>query len=156
MRKWLLLCGWLLVGPAWALQPGEAVQPWTLLDQFDSPYTLDEQAKVLLVARDMAGGKLVKAALSDQEKGFLEARQVVFVADISRMPGPVSTLFAVPAMRDYPYRVMLDREPRVVPRYPAREGAVLWLRLDAGRLKEVRYYDEAQGLAQALEALPAQ
>lgn len=156
MGKWLLLCGWLMALPAWALQPGEVVQPWTLLDQFDSPYTLNEQAKVLLVARDMAGGKLVNAALADQEKGYLEARQVVFVADISRMPGPISTLFAVPAMRDYPYRVMLDREPRVVPRYPAREGAVLWLQLQAGRLQEVRYFDEAQGLAQALEGLPPQ
>lgn len=156
MGKWLLLCGWLMALPAWALQPGEVVQSWTLLDQFDSPYTLNQQAQVLLVARDMAGGKLVNAALADQEKGYLEARQVVFVADISRMPGPISTLFAVPAMRDYPYRVMLDREPRVVPRYPAREGAVLWLQLEAGRLEGVRYFDEAQGLSEALEGLPEQ
>jgi len=90
-----------------ALQPGQRLAPWTLLDQHDQAYSLDADAQVLLVAHDMEGAKLVKAALADQPTGYLEARHGVFVADIQRMPALISKLFAIPAMRDYSYRVCL-------------------------------------------------
>ncbi len=59
--------------PVWAqaVEVGERVAPWTLLDQFDQAYTLDDQAQVLLVARSMDAAKLVDAALQGQPKGYL-------------------------------------------------------------------------------------
>ena len=104
MRSVLAVFLLLLCGSVAALEKGERLLPWTLLDQFDKAYTLDQQARILLVARNMTGAKLLNAALEGKPKGFLEARQTVFVADVSRMPAVISTLFAVPAMRDYQYR----------------------------------------------------
>lgn len=124
---------------------------WTLLDQYDKPYTATADLKVLLVAHDMAGSKLVKAALADRPKGYLESRSTAFVADISRMPAPISKLFAIPAMRDYSYRVLLDREPRVANRFPAKADAVTWLQLEQGKVVATRQFDSAQALRQALE-----
>ncbi|QRY82386.1 FAD/FMN-containing dehydrogenase [Pseudomonas sp. PDNC002] len=124
---------------------------WTLLDQFDKPYTATSDLKVLLIAHDMAGSKLVKAALADRPEGYLDARHAAFVADISRMPAPISKLFAVPAMRDYAYRVLLDREPRVANRFPATVDAVTWLQLEQGKVVATRSYDSADALRQALE-----
>ena len=147
----LMLC--LLATLSHALEPGERLAPWTLLDQYEQPYSLDDGLQVLLVARSMEGGKLVSAALEGQPKGYLEARHAVFVADISRMPALVSSLFAVPAMRDYNYRVLLDRESRVVSRYPGDESRVLWLRLEQGRLLEQREFADAAALRAALESL---
>ncbi len=147
----LLLC--LLTSFSQALEVGERLAPWTLLDQFDQPYSLDEELKVLLVARGMDGGKLVKTALESQPKGYLEARNAVFVADISRMPSLVSSLFAVPAMQDYNYRVLLDRESRVASRYPGEQSSVLWLQLDHGRLAERKEFRDAAALRAALESL---
>jgi len=136
-----------------ALAQGEATRlaPWTLLDQFDKAYTLDQQARILLVARNMTGAKLLKAALAEKPKGFLEARQAVFVADVSRMPAVISSLFAVPAMRDYNYRVLLDSQSRVASRYPAAEDQVLWLDLERGVLRDSRTFTDALALRQALE-----
>ncbi|KJK01547.1 FAD/FMN-containing dehydrogenase [Pseudomonas sp. 21] len=124
---------------------------WTLLDQFDKPYTANTDLKVLLVAHDMAGSKLVKAALAERPAGYLDARHAAFVADISRMPAPISKLFAVPAMRDYSYRVLLDREPRVASRFPATADAVTWLQLEQGRVVASHSFDSADALRQALE-----
>lgn len=151
MRVWMLLLAWLLSGMAMAIEPGERLAPWTLLDQFDQPYSLDGNLQVLLVARDMEGAKLVKAALQGRPQGYLEQRHALFLADISRMPGPIANLFAVPAMRDYHYRVLLDRESRVAPRYPGDAGAVLWLDLRDGRLQAQRSFTDATALAAALE-----
>ncbi|MCM8740766.1 FAD/FMN-containing dehydrogenase [Pseudomonas koreensis] len=148
--RWLLL---LAVVPLWAqaLEVGERLAPWTLLDQYDQAFTLDNRTTTLLVARDMDGAKLIKQALKDQPKGYLEARHAVFVADIQRMPALIAKMFAVPAMRDYSYRVLLDREGRVASRYPGAEGSVLWLQLKDGRLLEQREYVDAAQLHEALE-----
>ncbi|MBF6034450.1 FAD/FMN-containing dehydrogenase [Pseudomonas sp. P155] len=148
--RWLLLFA---VFPlcAHALETGERLAPWTLLDQYEQPFTLDNSTTSLLVARDMDGAKLIKEALKDQPKGYLEARHAVFVADIQRMPALIAKMFAVPAMRDYHYRVMLDREGRVASRYPGAEGQVLWLQLKDGRLLSQREYANAGDLREALE-----
>ena len=139
--------------PVWAqaVEVGERVAPWTLLDQFDQAYTLDDQAQILLVARGMDAAKLVDAALQGQPKGYLEARHGVFVADIQRMPRLVAKLFAVPAMQSYNYRVMLDRDARIAPRYPAPVDKVLWLQLDNGKLTARHEYGSAVELREALE-----
>lgn len=139
--------------PVWAqaVEVGERVAPWTLLDQFDQAYTLDGQAQILLVARSMDAAKLVDAALQGAPKGYLEARHGVFVADIQRMPRLVAKLFAVPAMQSYNYRVMLDRDARIAPRYPAPVDKVLWLQLDNGKLTARHEYGSAAELREALE-----
>lgn len=139
--------------PVWAqaVEVGDRLAPWTLLDQFDQAYTLNDQAQILLVVRSMDAAKLVDAALQGQPKGYLEARHAVFVADIQRMPRLVAKLFAVPAMQAYNYRVMLDRDARIAPRYPAPVDKVLWLQLDNGRLVAQHEYSSATELREDLE-----
>ncbi|WP_435634453.1 FAD/FMN-containing dehydrogenase [Pseudomonas solani] len=141
-----------LAGLAQAVETGKRLAPWTLLDQYDQPYTLDDGLQLLLVARDMDGAKLVKAALEGKQKGYLEARKAVFLADVSRMPAIISKLFAVPAMRDYSYRVLLDRESRVAPRYAAEPGSVLLLRLDQGVVTESLQFTDSDALQAILES----
>lgn len=127
---------------------------WTLLDQYDKPYTQNDDLRILLVARDMAGGKLVKAALEGLPKDYLEQRHAVFVADISKMPALISKMFAVPAMRDYNYRVLLDRESRVVSHYQVPEDGVLWITLQQGKAVSSQAFAAAPKLRDALERAP--
>ncbi|GFM69985.1 hypothetical protein PSCICL_09770 [Pseudomonas cichorii] len=136
---------------AQALQVGDRLAPWTLLDQYDQPYTLNNQTRTLLVARSMDAAKLVNVALKDKPKGFLESRQTVFVADIQKMPSVIATLFAIPKMRDYSYRVILDRDARIVPQYAGDEDKVLWLQLRDGQLVGQQQFSSAEQLLAALE-----
>jgi hypothetical protein len=134
-----------------ALQVGERLSSWTLLDQYDQPYTLNNQTQTLLVARSMDAAKLVNAALQDKPKGFLESRHTVFVADIQKMPSIIAKMFAIPKMRDYSYRVMLDREARIVPQYAGDDDKVLWLQLRDGQLVSQQQFGSADSLRAALE-----
>lgn len=145
----LVLC----LAPFWAqaLELGERLAPWTLLDQHEQAYSLNEQTRILLVARSMDAARLVKAALKDRPQGYLEARQAVFVADISGMPSLIARMFAIPSMREYSYRVLLDPEARVAPRYPGDRDKVLWLDLRQERLQGRREFASADELAAALE-----
>ena len=151
MRFWSLVI--LSVIPLWAqaLETGERLAPWTLLDQHDQAFSLDDQVEILLIARGMDAAKLLDTALQNRPDGYLQARHAVFVADIQRMPRVIASLFAVPAMRAYSYRVMLDREGRVATRYPGAPDKVLWLQLRDGQLVEQREYASAATLREALE-----
>lgn len=143
-----VLC--MIAGLAQAVQVGDRLAPGTLLDQFDQPYSLDD-ARVLLVARNMVGAKLVDGALQGKPAGYLDARHAIFLADISRMPKPIASLFAVPAMRKYNYRVLLDRQARVAVRYPVEADAVLWLDVRNGQIEALRSFTDVNALAGALE-----
>lgn len=134
-----------------AAQGEGAPAGWTLLDQYDKPYTQSDDLRVLLLARDMAGGKLLKAALDGLPKDYLEQRHAVFVADISKMPSLIAKMFAVPAMRDYNYRVLLDRESRVASHYPIPEDGVLWITLRQGQVVSTKGFATAAQLREALE-----
>ena len=151
MKYWTVLLLGLLPLWAHALEVGERLAPWTLLDQYDQAFTLDNRTETLLVARSMEGAKMVNAALQGQPKGYLEARHAVFLADIERMPRLIAKMFAVPAMRDYSYRVMLDRDGRVAPKYPGAVDSVLWLQLKNGQLVAQHEYATAAQLREALE-----
>lgn len=129
-----------------------AVQPavkWTLLDQNEQAYTLNDQAKVLLVARSMAAAKMVNAALEDQPQGYLEARHMVYVADIEKMPSLIK-MVAVPAMRSAKFRIMLDQDGRVASRYNGDRDSVQWLELENGRVTREERFTDAEKLRQTV------
>lgn len=152
--KWfsILLIGF-TCSTAWAEQAPASSAPWTLLDQFDKAYTLDNEARVLLVARSMSTARLVNSALEDQPQGYLEARHVVYVADIEKMPS-IAKMMAIPAMRSAKYRIMLDQTGRVAPRYEGDRDTVQWLEMKNGSVaREQRFTDAAQ-LQKALADLP--
>jgi hypothetical protein len=150
-RLLALICMLLLPGLLYSQEPAEVQPPWTLLDQFDQAYTLNDQLQILLVARSMDAAKLLNQALQGKPEGYLQERGAIFVADVSRMPALISTLFAIPAMRDYNYRVLLDRAPRVVQRYPGSAGKVLWVEMKQGRVASQREFADPVELEKALQ-----
>ena len=81
---------------------------------------------------------------------------MVFLADVQRMPSLIGKFIAIPAMRDYSYRVVLDRDGTVAAQYPGAEDKVLWLQLESGKLMSQQEFSSADELRAALEKLPVQ
>ncbi|WP_296268038.1 hypothetical protein [Pseudomonas sp. UBA6562] len=131
----------------------DARAPWTLLDQHDTPYTLDDTTQVLLVARSMASAKMVNAALGDEPGGYLEARKVIYVADVERMPS-VAKMVMVPAMRSASYRIVLDQTGAVAGRYGGDRDTVQWVQLEGGQMVQQRRFSDVEQLRTALAQLP--
>lgn len=126
---------------------------WTLLDQRDEAYTLDDNARLVLIARSMSAAKLLNAAMEDCPVGYLEARHVVYVADIQKMPSLIK-LVAVPAMRSASYRIMLDQDGRVATRYGGDRDTVQWLALKNGVVIHEERFADAVKLKKAVADLP--
>ena len=161
MRRMILLVGVLLSFNVLAQDPAQSKDlnrpkdpnqlavKWTLLDQNDKAYTLNDSAQVLLIARSMSAAKLVDAAMEGQPEGYLEARHIVYLADIERMPSLIK-MVAVPAMRSAKYRIMLDREGRVAPSYGGDRDTVQWLALNNGAVVSEQRFADADKLKQAI------
>lgn len=150
MWRVFVLTGLLISGQAFAESASAPVYKWTLLDQRDKAYTLDDDAKVLLIARSMSAAKLLNAAIEDYPEGYLEARHVVYVADIEKMPSMIK-LVAVPAMRSAKYRILLDQDGRVATRYNGDRESVQWLTLKNGAVVSEQRFADGEKLKQAVE-----
>jgi len=113
-----------------------ALARFTLSDQHGELRAVDASVRILLLSRDMDSGAVVREALErhgDGAAAFLAARGAVYVADVSRMPGLVRSLIALPRMRGRPYPVLLDEQGTATAALPAQEGRATVLRLEALR-----------------------
>lgn len=149
-----LLAILLLVGAAHGapLAVGDPMPPLTLEDQHGRAGTVGDGVRVVVVSRDMEAGDVVKKALAGRDQAFLDAHGAVYVANISGMPALVTRLFALPRMRERPYRMLLDRDGSATKDIPAVPGRPTVLTLEAGRV--VRVSQPADPGALAAEIVP--
>jgi hypothetical protein len=131
----------------------ERLEAFELADQHGAPRRVDAAVRVLLLSRDMDGGAVVRGALETKggEAGaYLAARGAAYVADVSRMPGVVRSLFALPRMRSRPYPVLLDTTGDVTRALPSEEGRATVIWLDELRPVRVELVGSADELLAAL------
>ena len=150
----LLTCGCFFSGacasepvPATALQVGSRLAPATLLDQNEVPHQIGERTRVILFAREMQGGALIRELLDHESASYLEQHRGVYVADISDMPSMISKLVAIPKMQEERlYPTLLDRDGTTTAAFPAQEGRATVMVLDELRVTGIHYPGSIQGL----------
>jgi hypothetical protein len=152
----LVLSALFLAGAAFA-EPyavGEAIEPFTLEDQHGESRTVDAAAKVILFSREMEGGDVLKQGLAEVAPDYLNEKRAFYVADISRMPGLIATMFAIPAMRDRPYSILLDRDGKTTARLPGVEGQATLVFLDGLTVRRIVHVTEPPAVRRELESTP--
>jgi hypothetical protein len=131
---------------------GNEIEPFTLEDQHGASRTVDASVKVLLFSRDMEGGDVLKQGLADVPPDYLTGKNAVYVANISAMPRLVARMFAIPAMRDRPYSMLLDRDGKATERLPGAEGKATLVFLDRLVVERIVHVAEAPAVRKELEA----
>jgi len=127
----------------------DRLETFELPDQHGVTHRVGDDVRVLLLSRDMDGGAIVRAALEtkgEEAASFLATRGVVYVADVSGMPGIVRRLFALPRMRSRPYPVLLDTTGDVTRSLPSEEGRATAIWLDELRPVGVEFFASADDL----------
>jgi hypothetical protein len=139
-------------GHAEPLRLGMAMPEIRLMDQHDVAVTIGAEVRFIVVTRDMDSGDLVKEALAENGGATLESARAVYVSDISRMPGVITKLFALPAMRKRGYRILLDRDGKATADIPNEEGKITVLELAGGAIARIHYVSTVEGLRALLAA----
>lgn len=122
----------------------------TLQDQHTQPWGVKSDTRLVVFAAGRKPSNLVMEVLGAQAKGFLESRQAVYVADMSRMPGFVTRTFALPALREQPFAVGVNLDDKQLADWPRQEDAITLIRLEGGRVISIAYARTAAELKTAL------
>lgn len=158
------LLGWaaaclLAAGPALpaTLLPGAPLPALQLDDQHGKPVAIEAGTEWLIFTAERGSNDMVSQLLAAQPPGVLQRLKAVYVADISAMPGVVTTLFALPRMRGLPFAVALARDAAQAAQLadlPRQPGAATLLRFVDGRLSEVHHATQEAQLRALLKLQP--
>jgi hypothetical protein len=109
---------------------GDRFAAFITKDQHDKPYTYEGGVRTVIVAFDMSTGKAANAWFEKQPADFLARHSAIYVSNIHGMPG-IARVFALPKMKKYPHRILLADAEGFLARYPAKEGHLTVVSLDA-------------------------
>ncbi len=115
------------------LKAGSTFEAPEFTDQHGTAQTIPPDTRTLLFAADMDASEFLHELLEPLGDDYLNRHRAVFVADIHRMPGIISTLIAKPRMRDYSYTIRLIEEEGPGAVYPRAQGKITVMRIQAAQ-----------------------
>lgn len=122
-------------------------------DQHEKAQVIPENTQVLLFASEMEGYKMARDAFEKLKISDLNAINLSFVADISKMPALISKMFAMPKMRKLPYSILLDKDGTLTKAWPRQEKQLAWLKVADNQVVETQWFSKTEELEEALRTL---
>lgn len=122
----------LLMSVAFSAQ-AQTMQAQQFENQWEKPVALNAETQWVVISQVKDAGKMVKEAFTALELKDLEQYKLIYIADISAMPGFITSMFAIPKMRDYAFPVALIKEEEQLSAMqlsPADKELVLVLQLN--------------------------
>lgn len=124
----------------------QALQADEFKDQWGNTQALDGDTRWLIVSQSMDAGDMVKETFEKLELTSPADYGLLYLADVSGMPGPITKFFALPAMRDYAFPMALIREEDELAALNlpiTNEEAVTVLALESLSIVDVLAFDDA-------------
>lgn len=142
---WMLLLA-LISSSLWAFGVGDTLGAIRLKDQFGKAHSLEKNVKRIYFTHDMAGGKLLKAALGDKGQALLDSQQAVAMTDVSAMPAMIRSMMALPAMKKRSYQIWIDETGSVLGGLPRKPDQVTVIEMDQLVITSVRFAADEKAL----------
>ena len=129
------------------LHKGEHFPLLALQDQFGKNASIKDSDRLVLMAFDKETAIAVADFLKKQSKGFLAGHHCTYISDISTMPSFITSMFALPKMKKYPFSVLLIKN-EAGKQFEKKTGKVTVYRLKHAQITSVEFKE-----AKALPAL---
>lgn len=128
------------------LSIGDNVELPTLNDQFDKPHSLKSSTQWLVLAHDMDSSRVTRDAFAGQTDETLQQANIQYYADISGMPGLISSYIAIPKMQKQKYAIVLGKEDNELAFLPSEDDKVSIFKIENGKIVEFITTDSAEVL----------
>ena len=125
--------------------------PLPLKDQHAKSLPVPADTRVIFFAAEMATSKLMSKALEGLPPTALKDSKAIYIADISSMPGPISSFVAVPKMQKLPYAVAVVKDASETSALPRKAGAVTVLKTNGGKISSVDFATTAEQIVALLK-----
>ncbi|MFT3929587.1 MAG: hypothetical protein QM709_04725 [Spongiibacteraceae bacterium] len=135
------------------LTVGDASPSLSVKDQFDKPIAIDAQTQLLLFSNSMDASKLVTEAMTATTPICQKSDAIRYFADIAKMPGLIAKTFAVPKMRERPFRIGLIWESETAAAIPRQEKQVTLIAIENGSVARIQFAADKQAIEQAIASV---
>jgi hypothetical protein len=127
---------------------GQSLDPIIFQDQFKEEVSLDQETRFVLFSSSMHANKLVKEVFEelDWTQEDLDTMNILYVADIHRMPALISKWIAIPGMRKYDVSIALDRKGELTKDWQSKEEAVSFFQLDQLEISKLSFLSGIEAL----------
>jgi hypothetical protein len=116
---------------------GQPLPALALKDQHDQIWQVSVDTRLVLFAAGRKASSLVQAVLEKEPKDFLARRRTVYLADLSKMPGFATRMFALPALREMPFRVGVSLNESTLAGWPREPEGVALVELANGVVQRI-------------------
>jgi hypothetical protein len=124
-----------------------------LRDQHDDAWTIPADSKLVLFSANRDANALIQAILVTKPSDYLQTKKVVYFSDISKMPGFITRTFALPSMRELPYRLGVVMDAKESAAWPRRDGEITAVYLENQRITRIEFISKSTTLAELLERI---
>ncbi|WP_413578230.1 hypothetical protein ACLVWU_06780 [Bdellovibrio sp. HCB290] len=131
--------------PVFALQQGDALTSFKIENQFEEVAELNHETKLIVFTIDMKAAKLLSEYLNENA-AKLDLAQTLIISDISKMPGLVSKMFAIPKMKKYAFKLALDKSGEVTKSWPRQEGKVTAIKMSQLKVESIEQIDSKEAI----------
>ena len=143
MKK-LLLISTLLTATLFAgFKAGETLPNIALNDQFEKPLKVASSDTLVIMAFEKDVSIEISKFLKAQSKGFMAQRHMKYISDISSMPSFITSMFAMPKMKKYPFSVMLINDD-FGKQFDREKGKVTVYHVKNKKISAVEFIDPKQ------------
>lgn len=142
---------WPVLATAAPLVVGDTLPSAQFENQHGKPEPFPgEGTHVVLFAVEKAPSDVVNEYLTALGVDAMRKQGIVFLADISGMPGFVTQTFALPKMRKRPYSILLASKAEQCAFMPHEKDAVTVMHIQQGKITRVAYARDLSALKSAI------
>lgn len=134
------------------IKVGERIEPFTVNDQFDKSQSITQDTKKIIFVFSKQKGHDVRDFLSKQEDGYLTKRDILFVADVSKMPA-IIRWFVLDSLDEYKFSIVLIEDKDIASKYKNENRAdqIMVVGLNNFNITGVDYTDDVNELKTLIE-----
>lgn len=131
---------------------GSHLAPLSLTDQHDQQGSINDATRMVLYTRDKKSGELLTDALATLSADFLARNKIVYISDISGMPGLIARFIALPAMQKKSFPILLDKEGKDTKNYPVQQDMATVMSVQSLSISNIMYLDSIAAIIKTLNA----
>ena len=111
-----------------------------LKDQFDNVQKVEKTDRWVMLSFEKDVAVKLSRFMKQKPADYSGQYHIRIISDISSMPGFITTMFALPKMRKYPFSVMLIRDD-LGKQFDRQKGKVTLYRLHKGKIVSISFVD---------------
>jgi len=132
---------------------GQKIKADEFTDQFDKKHQITDATKKVIFVFKKATGHTVKELFSTKPSGYLESKDTMFVADVSKMPSIIFKYVALPDLQDSNYSISILTDEEVAKGFINEKEIerIMVVSLDNQVVTKVTFVAKAQDVLKEIE-----